>query len=105
MAIYYGMVSFMDEQIGRILDALDEQGLTKIRWLFSRPITVIFWGSTVCGSKARFTTKTFCACRSSRVGPVTLRRAPTSEALQSLVDLAPTFLAACDLPIPGAMQG
>ena len=27
MAVYYGMISFMDEQIGRILDALDRLGL------------------------------------------------------------------------------
>ncbi len=29
----------------------------------------------------------------------------TNSALQSLIDLAPTFLSACDLPIPGVMQG
>ena len=29
MACYYGMVSFMDQQIGRILDALDARGLTE----------------------------------------------------------------------------
>src|SRR5690606_37551505 len=29
MAVYYGMISFMDQQIGRILDRLDELGLAE----------------------------------------------------------------------------
>lgn len=37
--------------------------------------------------------------------PGTVPAGATSDALQSLVDLAPSFLAACDIPVPGAMQG
>ena len=45
MAIYYGMASFMDQQIGRILDSLDESAASrKIPWSSSPATTGIISG-------------------------------------------------------------
>jgi arylsulfatase A-like enzyme len=60
MAVYYGMISFMDAQIGRILDCLDAQGIAE-----------------------NFRMRICCACRSSCAGPVIfpqIRRTPHCRA-------------------------
>jgi len=59
MAIYYGMISFMDGQIGRILDKLDELGLSENTLVLftgdngtTRGIRSRIEGRTVIGAKA-----------------------------------------------------
>jgi arylsulfatase A-like enzyme len=48
IAVYYGMISFMDQQIGRILERLDELGLAdNTLVVFSTDHGHFFWGSTV----------------------------------------------------------
>lgn len=105
MAIYYGMVSFMDEQIGRILDALDEQGLTENTLIVFTTDHGHFLGQHGLWFKGAFHYEDVLRLPFIASWPGHVPAGATSDALQSLVDLAPTFLAACDLPIPGAMQG
>ena len=105
MAIYYGMVSFMDEQIGRILDSLDEQGLTDNTLIVFTTDHGHFLGQHGLWAKGAFHFEDVLRVPFIASWPGHIPAGQTSESLQSLVDLAPTFLAACDLPTPGAMQG
>ena len=105
MAIYYGMVSFMDEQIGRILDALDEQGLAENTLIVFTTDHGHFLGQHGLWLKGAFHFEDVLRVPFIASWPGHIPAGEQSDALQSLVDLAPTFLAACDLPIPGAMQG
>ena len=105
MAIYYGMVSFMDEQIGRILDALDEQGIAENTLIVFTTDHGHFLGQHGLWHKGAFHYEDVLRVPFIARWPGHIPAAQTSESLQSLVDLAPTFLAACDLPVPGAMQG
>ena len=105
MAIYYGMVSFMDEQIGRILDALDEQGLSENTLVVFTTDHGHFLGQHGLWHKGAFHYEDVLRVPFIASWPGHIPAGATSDALQSLVDLAPTFLAACDIPVPGAMQG
>ncbi len=103
--VYLGMTSLLDHHLGRVLDALEELDLTRDtivvftsdhgdnmgdHWLWSK-------GGSHYDASARV--------------PFVVRwpaRVPDGEksaALQSLVDLAPTFLQAAQLEVPAAMQG
>ena len=105
MAIYYGMVSFMDEQIGRILDALEEQGLSENTLVVFTTDHGHFLGQHGLWFKGAFHYEDVLRVPFIASWPGHIAAGAQIDALQSLVDLAPTFLSACDLPIPGAMQG
>jgi len=104
MAIYYGMTSFMDAHIGRILNKLDELGLAQN--------TIVVFTSDHGHNLGNhgLVAKAFMYEDNVRV-PFLVRwpgRTPagsTIHALQGLVDLAPTFLNAVGLQPPGEMQG
>lgn len=105
MAIYYGMISFMDAQIGRILHRLDELGVA------DRTIVVFtsdhghFLGQHGLIAKGPFHYEDLVRVpfivRYPGIVPANTR----STALQSLVDLAPTFLSLTGQTIPLWMQG
>ena len=105
MACYYGMISFMDREIGRILDALDARGLTDNTLVVFATDHGHFLGAHGLIAKAIHHYEDLL-----RV-PLIVRypgRAPageTSDAIQNLVDLAPTFLAAAGLDVPVYMTG
>lgn len=106
MAIYYGMTSFMDEQIGRILDGLDEKGLSDNTLVVFTTDHGHFMGQHGLWHKGAFHYEDL--LRLPFIvrwpgGQVPANR--ESDALQSLVDLAPTFLSACEMEVPGRMQG
>ena len=104
MAIYYGMTSFMDEQIGRILDGLDERGLSENTLVVFTTDHGHFLGQHGLWHKGAFHYEDLIKVPFIVRGPGVPAQTE-SDALQSLVDLAPTFLAACEAPISGAMQG
>ena len=105
MAIYYGMVSFMDEQIGRILDSLEEQGIAENTLIVFTTDHGHFLGQHGLWHKGAFHYEDVLRLPFIASWPGHIPAGAQSDALQSLVDLAPTFLAACDLPTRGAMQG
>ncbi|APX18035.1 sulfatase (plasmid) [Phaeobacter inhibens] len=105
MAKYYGMVSFLDREVGRILDKLDALGITENTLVVFTTDHGHFLGQHGLIAKGPFHYEDllripFIVRQKGRI-PV----GQTSQALQSLVDLAPSFLDAAGLPIPGAMQG
>ena len=105
MAIYYGMISFMDEQIGRILSCLDEQNLAENTLVVFTTDHGHFLGQHGLWHKGAFHYEDVLRVPFIARCPGRIAAGQTRVALQSLVDLAPTFLAASALPIPGAMQG
>ena len=105
MAIYYGMVSFMDAHIGRILDALDERGLSENTLIVFTSDHGHFLGQHGLTAKGPFHYEDAINVPFLVRWPGQVLADGHSEALQSLVDLAPTFLEAAQLPVPGRMQG
>ncbi|HUS93192.1 MAG TPA: sulfatase-like hydrolase/transferase [Phycisphaerae bacterium] len=105
MACYYGMVSFMDRQIGETLAALDRLGLTESTLVVFSTDHGHFLGQHGLIAKAIHHYEDLL-----RV-PFVVRwpgRAPAgqvSQAIQNLVDLTPTFLAAAGRDAPGTMTG
>ncbi|NQU09623.1 sulfatase-like hydrolase/transferase [bacterium] len=100
---YYGMVRRLDESLGRLLDALKSLDLA------DRTI-VLFTSDHGCHFKTRNPEyKRSCHESSIRVptaliGPGFTGGGRVTE-LVSLIDLPPTLLDACGLPVPGQMMG
>jgi uncharacterized sulfatase len=106
IAVYYGMISFMDQQIGRILARLDELGIADDTLIVFSTDHGHFLGQHGLTAKGAFHYEDLLRL------PFLVRwpgggvpAGRESDALQSLVDLAPSFLSACGIPIPGRMQG
>lgn len=105
MAIYYGMISFMDQQIGRILDRLDQLGLSENTLLVFSTDHGHFLGQHGLVAKGAFHYEDMLRLPFLLRWPGHVPAGASSPAIQSLVDLAPSFLDAAGLPIPGIMQG
>lgn len=105
LAIYYGMISFMDRQIGRILDALDRLGLAENTIVVFSTDHGHFLGQHGLTAKGAFHYEDLLRVPFLVRAPGQVPAGATSAALQGLVDLAPTFLDAAGLPVPGLMQG
>ncbi len=100
---YYGMVSRLDQCLGRIQDALRSLGMTE-------NTIIIFTSDHGCHFKTRNAEyKRSCHESSIRL-PMAMTGGPfsgggTLQQLVSLTDLAPTILDACGIPVPDDMQG
>lgn len=105
MALYYGMISFMDDHIGRILDALDERGLSENTLVVFSTDHGHFLGQHGLTAKGPFQYEDAIKVPFLVRWPGQVLADTQSAALQSLVDLAPTFLSAAAQPIPVRMQG
>jgi arylsulfatase A-like enzyme len=105
MACYYGMVSFMDAQIGRILDALDARGLTDNTLVVFTTDHGHFLGAHGLTAKAIHHYEDLLRVPFIVRHPGSVRAGATSNAIQNLVDLAPTFLAAAGIDVPHHMTG
>lgn len=105
MAVYYGMISFMDQQIGRILHSLDQLGIADNTIVIFTTDHGHFLGQHGLWYKGPFHYEDLVKLPFIVRWPGQVPAGRTSSALQSLVDLAPSFLAAAGAPIPGSMQG
>ncbi|MZQ86846.1 sulfatase-like hydrolase/transferase [Paenibacillus sp. 5J-6] len=105
VATYYGMISLMDKYIGNILDKLDELGLADNTIVVFTTDHGHFYGQHGLQAKGGFHYEDLIKI------PFIVRyldQVPagvTSPAIQSLVDLAPTFLSLCGITIPHHMTG
>lgn len=104
MAIYYGMTSLMDHHIGRVLDRLDALGLADNTLVVFTSDHGHFLGQHGLIAKAFMYEDNLRVPFLAR-WPGRIPAGQTIHALQALIDLPTTFLAACGLPVPGAMQG
>lgn len=105
IATYYGMISFMDHHIGRILDKLDRQGLAEDTIVVFTTDHGHFIGQHGLNAKGPFHYEDLIRLPFIVRWPGKVPAGRVSDALQSLVDLAPTFLHAVGAEIPGSMQG
>ncbi len=104
LAAYYAAMTAVDEQVGRLLKALDDSGRAE-------DTIVVFTsdhGDMLGSHGQRLKRKPW--EESIRVPgilryPAKVKPGRTSEALLSHVDLAPTLLSLCGMAIPNDMQG
>lgn len=105
MAVYYGMISFMDQQIGRILDALDRLGIADNTLVVFTTDHGHFLGQHGLTAKGAFHYEDLLRLPFVVRYPGQAPAGGVNQALQALIDLPETFLAAAGIPIPGLMQG
>ena len=105
MAVYYGMVSLMDREIGRILDRLDQLGIADNTLVVFSTDHGHFLGQHGLIAKGAFHYEDLIRLPFLARWPGRVPAGAVNSSLQSLVDLAPTFLHAAGIDIPGQMQG
>ncbi len=105
MAVYYGMVSFMDREIGRILESLDRLGLTEDTLVVFTTDHGHFLGQHGLTAKAIHHYEDLLRIPFIVRWPGRVRAGAASNKLQNSVDLTPTFLAAAGVDIPFHMTG
>lgn len=105
VATYYGMISMMDKYIGKILDRLDELGLADNTIVVFTTDHGHFFGQHGLQAKGGFMYEDLIKLPFIVRYPGKVPAGHVSDAMQSLVDLAPTFLSFAGLPIPGGMAG
>ncbi|MFC5649965.1 sulfatase [Paenibacillus solisilvae] len=105
VAVYYGMISMMDKYIGRILDKLDELSLTEDTIVVFTSDHGHFFGQHGLQAKGGFHYEDLIRVPYLVRYPGHVPAGVQSEAIQSLVDLAPTLLSFRGIPIPHGMTG
>ena len=99
------MVSLMDKYIGHIVDRLDDLGLAESTLvIFTTDHGHLFGQHGLC-AKGPFHYEDLVRLPFIVRWPGRVAAGVASDALVSLVDLAPTFLAAAGVPVPGRMSG
>ncbi len=105
IAVYYGMVSMMDKYIGKILDKLDELGLTEDTIILFTTDHGHFYGQHGLIAKGPFHYEDMLKVPFVVSNPDLIPKGKRSDSLQSLVDLPPTFLNLCGIDTPKSMTG
>ena len=105
MASYYGMMSLIDFEIGRILDYLDQAGIADNTLIVFTSDHGHFLGQHGLIAKGAFHYEDLLRVPMIVRWPGQVPAGQVSHALQSLVDYPQTWLAACGIEAPGIMQG
>jgi len=105
MACYYGMTSFLDSQVGRILDSLDRLGAAENTLVVYTTDHGHFLGQHGLIAKCIHHYEDLLRVPFIVRRPGRVPAGHVSDAIQNLVDLAPTFLSAARLDVPGMMTG
>jgi len=105
MAIYYGMISFFDDEIGRTLETLDRLGIADNTLVVFTSDHGHFLGQHGLIAKAIHHYEDLLRVPWIVRWPGRVAAGQVSEAIQNHVDFSPTFLAAAGLEIPGYMTG
>lgn len=105
MAVYYGMISLMDKYIGKILDKLDELDLTKDTLVVFTTDHGHLFGQHGMTAKGAFHYEDMVKIPFIAKLPGSIPKGIKSDTLQSIVDLAPTFLSYAGIEIPFSMTG
>jgi arylsulfatase A-like enzyme len=105
IAVYYGMTTFMDQQIGRILNRLDELGIADNTLIVFTTDHGHFLGQHGLIAKGAFHYEDLLRLPFLVRWPGGVPASRTSDALQALIDLPSTFLSAGNIPVLGQMQG
>ena len=105
IAVYYSMVSLMDKYIGKILGKLDELGLADDTLVVFTSDHGHFYGQHGLIAKGAFHYEDVIKVPFIVRYPGVVPAGEQSDALQTLVDLAPSFLSAAGINIPFQMTG
>lgn len=105
IATYYGMLTFLDEQIGRILDRLESLGVADNTLVVFTTDHGHFLGHHGLTAKGPFHYEDLLRVPFIVRFPGRVPAGRRTDSLLGLVDLAPTFLAAAGLAAPVPMQG
>lgn len=105
IAVYFGMISFMDEQIGRILATLDTLGIAEDTIVVFSTDHGHFIGQHGLIAKGAFHYEDLLRLPFIVRWKGKVPAGAVNHSLQSIIDLAPTFLNAAGLSVPGIMQG
>lgn len=105
IACYWGMISFMDHHVGRILDELDRLGLSANTLVVFTTDHGHFLGQHGLTAKAIHMYEDLIRIPWLVRYPERVAGGRVSRDIQNLVDLAPTFLRAAGLDVPGLMTG
>ena len=104
-ATYYGMVSMMDKYIGKILDKLDDLGISDNTIVVFTSDHGHFFGQHGLHYKGGFHYEDLIKVPFIVRYPGQVKAGEISQAMQSLVDLTPTFLDFADISIPYHITG
>jgi arylsulfatase A-like enzyme len=104
-AIYWGMVTFLDRSVGRILDALAETKLDQNTLVIFTTDHGHLFGQHGLHHKGPFHYEDLIKIPFIARHPGRIPASARSQALLSTVDLAPSMLSWCDLPVPCHMTG
>jgi uncharacterized sulfatase len=104
-AVYYGMVSFTDQHVGRILDTLDRLGVADQTLVVYTSDHGEYLGQHGLITKGAFHYEDGIRVPLLARWPGQIQPGSVRNDLQSLVDLSPTFLEAAGHAVPGAMTG
>jgi uncharacterized sulfatase len=105
IAVYYGMISLMDKYIGKILSRLEDLGLADDTLIVFTTDHGHLYGQHGLIAKGAFHYEDLLRIPFIVRHPEDTQVGQRSDALQSLVDLAPTFLSYAGLDIPRTMTG
>ena len=105
IAVYYGMVSMLDHSIGQLLDGLGEAGLSDDTLVVFTSDHGHYYGHHGLIAKGPFHYEDGIRLPFLARWPGRIPERSESQALLSLADLAPTFLAAAGVGIPRSVQG
>lgn len=105
VATYYGMISMMDKYIGHILDHLTEQGLAENTIVVFTTDHGHFFGQHGLQAKGGFHYEDLIRIPFVVSYPGHVPAGRQCDSIQSLVDLAPTFLSFAGLSHPRMMTG
>ena len=105
MAVYYGMISFMDHWIGTTLDTLESLGELDNTLIVFTSDHGHFLGQHGLVAKGPFHYEDVVRVPLIAAWPRRIPAGGRTAALQTLVDLAPTFMEAAGLDVPHEMQG
>lgn len=105
IACYYGMISLIDAEVGRILDALDRLGIADNTLVLYSTDHGHFLGQHGLIAKGPFHYEDMLRIPQIVRFPGRVPAGVVSNALQSQIDWAPTFLDAAGIRVPGLMQG
>jgi len=105
IANYYGMISLMDRQIGRILEAVDRLGAADNTLVVFSTDHGHFLGQHGLVAKGAFHYEDMIRVPFLVRWPGRTPAGAVSDHIQGLVDLAPTFLSAAGQEVPGIMTG
>ncbi len=105
IATYHGMMTLLDAGVGRILGRLEQLGLAEETLVVFTSDHGHFYGQHGLTAKGPFHYEDLVRVPFIVRWPGRVPAGRRSGALQSLVDLAPTFLAAAGIEIPDRMSG